>query len=456
MIKPVYIRNSDILIGNNPVTDYEILESVNKCITDIKCIQRDRGLWRIYVNTPESRTILLAEGFDFRNTSVTAFETNPFSAGTSSPLEEVLKITIKGVPLSVDDGEILKMLENFEVSLTSPIRYENIRNPTTRKMTSILNGNRFVYAKPLPNGKSLPRSSFCAGLKCLIYHKGQPSNKRKPLCTNCWGDHWSSQCTDSKRCRICLKDDHDPGSEKCESYVENQDNVTSFAGPDNPLSNFYPCFLNVFGVNHHSSEHAFQYVKAIRCGDIQKAQAIQEAETALDAKKLGKDITNTDEFISKRQEIMEEILNAKYSQVDDFRSAVKKGTPSTIFAESVFDVFWGTGLNRTATDHTDYRKWPGKNIMGKLLDKIAGENRPPRRSVSVPRNLQMSEQRNISDMLNSIRKSDSKKPSEKRSPNRAQNSRSPKRTSRNNRKSNKNSKNSVDQSINSPHKTDCG
>lgn len=238
--------------------------------------------------------------------------------------------------------------------------------------------------------------------------------------------------------------------------MENQDNVTSFAGHDNPLSNFYPCFLNVFGVNHHSSEHAFQYVKAIRCGDIQKAQAIQEAETALDAKKLGKDIPNTDEFISKREEIMEEILNAKYSQVDDFRSAVKKGTPSTIFAESVFDDFWGTGLNRTATDHTDYRKWPGKNIMGKLLDKIAGENRPPRRSVSVPRNLQMSEQRNISDMLNSIRKSDAKKPSEKRSPNRAQNSRSPKRTSRNNRKSNKNSKNSVDQSINSPHKTDCG
>ena len=125
MIKPVYIRNSDILIGNNPVTDYEILESVNKCITDIKCIQRDRGLWRIYVNTPESRTKLLAEGFDFRNTSVTAFETNPFSAGTSSLSEEILKITIKGVLLSVDDGEILKMLENFEVSLTSQIRYEN-------------------------------------------------------------------------------------------------------------------------------------------------------------------------------------------------------------------------------------------------------------------------------------------------------------------------------------------
>ena len=83
----------------------------------------------------------------------------------------------------------------------------------------------------------------------------------------------------------------------------------------------------------------------------------------------------------------------------------KKGVPSTISAESVFDDFGATGLNRTAICHTEYRKWLGKNIMGKLLEKIAGENIQPRRSVSVPTNLQMSEQRNISD----ISKSDAKK-----------------------------------------------
>ena len=63
------------------------------------------------------------------------------SADTSSPSEKVLKITTKGVPLSVDDAEILKMLGKFEVSLSSPIRNENIRNPTTRKMSCILNEN---------------------------------------------------------------------------------------------------------------------------------------------------------------------------------------------------------------------------------------------------------------------------------------------------------------------------
>ena len=69
------------------------------------------------------------------------------------------------------------------------------------------------------------------------------------------------------------------------------------------------------------------------------------------------------------------------------------GTPSTVFAERVFDVFFlgggGTGLNRTVTDHTEYRKRPSKNIIGLLLAKIAGKNRPPRKSTSVPRDLQL-------------------------------------------------------------------
>ena len=65
----------------------------------------------------------------------------------------------------------------------------------------------------------------------------------------------------------------------------------------------------------------------------------------------------------------------------------------------------GTGLNRTVTDHTEYRKRPSKNIIGQLLAKIAGKNRPPRKSISVPRDLQMTDQENMFDMLSSIWKS---------------------------------------------------
>lgn len=441
MLKPVYLRNSDIVQGSNPVTDYELLESVLICTSEIKCIQRDRGLWRIYVNTTQSRDKLLTEGFDFRNTHINVFETNPFSAGTNSPLEEVLRITIKGVPLSVDDGEIIKMLDSYKVSLTSPIKYENIRHPTTHKMTSILNGNRFVYAKPLQNGQSLPRSAFCAGIKCLIYHKGQPSKKRVPKCTNCWGEHWRTQCSDKKRCRICLKTDHEPGSEKCEAFVENQKNVISFAGADNPLSNFFPCTIHVFGIHHRSAEHAFQYVKAIRCGDLSKATAIQAAETALDAKMISKTIQINDEFIDKQEKLMEEIVNAKYDQVEAFREILDKQEQSTLFAESVYDDFWGTGLNKAGTEHTDHRKWPGQNVLGQIFRKIVSTRRPapPRRSESVPRNLQAASQRHISDMLSSIRKSD--KRADKQPSTMQDHSRSPRKSMRTNRRKNAGYKN---------------
>lgn len=110
-------------------------------------------------------------------------------------------------------------------------------------MTSILIGNRFMYAKPLQNGES------------LIYQKGQPSKKQKPKFTNCWGEHWWSKCSDQKRCRICLKTDHEPGSEESEAFVENHKHVVSFAGADNPiiiefLSLYHTCFLEYTIVPH--------------------------------------------------------------------------------------------------------------------------------------------------------------------------------------------------------------
>ena len=44
----------------------------------------------VYVGSKESRQKLLTQGFEFRNTTVTAFETNPFSAGKHSPQERVI------------------------------------------------------------------------------------------------------------------------------------------------------------------------------------------------------------------------------------------------------------------------------------------------------------------------------------------------------------------------------
>ena len=175
MLKQVYSRNRDIQRNKSHIiTDYAIAMAVGRVINDCKCVQRDRDLWRIYVGSKTSRDALCNDGFDLESRHIDVFTTNPFSAGTENPNETVIRVLVKGVPLSVEDECIKNMLVKMGAKLTSDIKYEKIRNPNTRRMTEILNGNRFVYMEPLANKKFLPRTSFCAGLKCMIYHEGQP------------------------------------------------------------------------------------------------------------------------------------------------------------------------------------------------------------------------------------------------------------------------------------------
>lgn len=46
----------------------------------------------------------------------------------------------------------------------------------------------------------------------------------------------------------------------------------------------------IYGVAHKSAEHAFQYAKAVRCGDLDATKPIQEAKDAISAKRI-RDVT---------------------------------------------------------------------------------------------------------------------------------------------------------------------
>lgn len=82
-------------------------------MSDIQYIKKDRGVYRVYVKSIISKSKLLQKGFDIRNRQICVFDINPFSAGTNEPSDQVLKITVKGVYLSVDDHEIIKMLNSL-------------------------------------------------------------------------------------------------------------------------------------------------------------------------------------------------------------------------------------------------------------------------------------------------------------------------------------------------------
>ena len=324
LLKPVYLRNRDIQTNKkDPITDSALACAVGEVISDIVCIQRDRDLWRIYVDSIESRKLLVSDGFTLQNISVSVFDTNPFSAGTENPNEEVVRVTIRGIPLSVEDSCITKTLEKLGAELTSDIKYEKIRNPSTHKMTEILNGNRFVYMKKMASGQFLPKHSECAGLKCTISHKGQPTNNRSLKCTNCWADdHTRFQCEYETCCKVCKKPGHTPGDPKCANYDSAKKNIIAFSGKDDIQSNFYPCNIKIFGISHPSAEHAFQYSKAMRSGDTITASAIQKANSALDAKRIANKITTPDEWLLQRDDVMKQILESKFDQVPEFKEYI--------------------------------------------------------------------------------------------------------------------------------------
>lgn len=112
MLKPVYLKNNELLSESDDerITNFEMLQAVTSCVGDaVKCIQLDRDLWRIYLTNAHSRSKILLEGFDFKNQHISPYDTNPYSAGLQGPIDQALKVTICGVPLSVDDSAIHEM-----------------------------------------------------------------------------------------------------------------------------------------------------------------------------------------------------------------------------------------------------------------------------------------------------------------------------------------------------------
>lgn len=107
MNKPVYIKNFEIQMDkNNKICDFEKYESIHKKVGDeVLCIQLERDLWRVYLKSKKSRSVLIVEGFEIRNITAQVYESNPYSTGATSPRDNIC-----GLHLSVDESAVLEML----------------------------------------------------------------------------------------------------------------------------------------------------------------------------------------------------------------------------------------------------------------------------------------------------------------------------------------------------------
>ena len=161
MSKPLYLNNNDLQsLGDRELLDFDLINPIKKIIgDDLLCVQLDRNLWCVYLTNADSRYKLLIQGVEINNTTYEFYDTKSYAPGAKSVNQKILKLRICRLLLSVADSAVCKMLDKLNVKLTKKITNVKIRDPETKRMTSILNDTIFLFTEPLPDLTIAPVSS---------------------------------------------------------------------------------------------------------------------------------------------------------------------------------------------------------------------------------------------------------------------------------------------------------
>jgi len=133
--------------------------------------------------------------------------------------------------------------------------------------------------------------------------------------------------------------------------------IDRFSGYNRFLSNFWRCYVKYRGVTYLSAEHAYQ---AAKVGKGKPGfQAIVNAKTPGEAKRLGGQVMLPPNWDDRRLEIMAEIVACKFTQNKELaRRLVETGDEELIEGNTWGDNYWGVCNGQ------------GRNMLGAILMKV--------------------------------------------------------------------------------------
>lgn len=134
--------------------------------------------------------------------------------------------------------------------------------------------------------------------------------------------------------------------------------IVSFSGEHRFLSNFYPVNVKYEGKTYRSVEHAYQAAKTEDEGARKK---IREAQTAGEAKRLGRRVKMSDDFEYHKVSVMKELLLQKFKYPELKAKLLATGNSGLIEGNTWGDTFWGVCAG------------VGENHLGKLLMEVRAE-----------------------------------------------------------------------------------
>ena len=141
------------------------------------------------------------------------------------------------------------------------------------------------------------------------------------------------------------------------------------------FSNWYCSPFVVEGVTYQHVEQYMMAQKAKVFHDGETYEEIMKTDEPGKCKELGRKVTSfdTEKWDAVRYGIVKAGNRAKFEQYPELKEALLK-TGSSILAEaSPEDRIWGIGLDRDAALDMSPMKWPGQNLMGKILTELREE-----------------------------------------------------------------------------------
>ena len=348
-VEPLYIKDADMPVRNiNPVV---VVKAFIRVVSSsyLDGVQKIGNSWRVYLKNISKRVdVMIKRTIVICGVHVPLYDQDPFAFQQNSHKND--KLTIKGLPLPINNEEIVQFLKNNNIVLSSTVRFGLIREEDGT-LTSFKNGDRFVYVQPFDPPMS--RQQTIAGFKCAVIHHGKGQNQ----------------------CKSCNQNGHKVGDSACPAKAE-EGSILAFRGYQHPLSNHFLTPIIAFDQDKEfkSVEHAFFWKMAHDLGHSELASQIRDAKHAGIVKRLSKDMTEAEreKWEDENTEVMIDLLDIKAQSCKAFRNCLIENQ-SKIIAEATPNSRWATGLSAYVSERTKPEYWPGRNILGMMMMDITGE-----------------------------------------------------------------------------------
>jgi hypothetical protein len=151
-----------------------------------------------------------------------------------------------------------------------------------------------------------------------------------------------------------------------------EDNYVFFWQTKSPFSNWHPSKFTFVEISYHNMEQFMMRAKAVLMGDMETADKIMAITDPRAIKALGREVKNFNSNLWDKHkfDIVFNGCKAKFTQNEKLKKALMETGDKTLVEASPYDKVWGIGLDEATARKTDPNKWPGENILGKVLTKL--------------------------------------------------------------------------------------